>query len=282
MPKRTSKLAAFIKTVPGVITGLTALLVAITGLVAAINGLPGLHSGASDTQEPTSGAGSLKLPEVTGHDVVEAKDILAGLKLTTVLEAKAVSDGFGKVIAQQPAAGQRVAPASLVTLTVGAYSMDNFVGSTRQAATDALRRVRVRLSFDASRVTSTGAKQVPFNTIIKQTPDSGKLVMPGETVSFDIEGHWSIVPPVTTLQLAAAREALGKLQLRNDGEGDLSYTTPAAVHPGDPPEFQVLEQNPAPGTVLPWGSHVTLHCQGRPNPNDPSSGVHVPAPPPRH
>lgn len=88
---------------PRVLVGVPSALVAIAVAALLVTG-----SRAPEVVE-------VRVPDVTGMDVLDAKNVLDGRGLTAPFA------GLGTVVAQQPAAGEEVRPGTAVVLTVEPY-----------------------------------------------------------------------------------------------------------------------------------------------------------------
>jgi beta-lactam-binding protein with PASTA domain len=105
------------------------------------------------------------------------------LTVGTVTTANSATVPIGRVISQNPAAGNNVAPGSAVALVVSlGVKVPNVVGSTQAAAQTALTNAGLTVGT----VTTAPSETVPAGHVISQTPGVGINVAPGSAVALVI------------------------------------------------------------------------------------------------
>ncbi|HEU4541996.1 MAG TPA: PASTA domain-containing protein, partial [Jiangellaceae bacterium] len=181
------------------------------------------------------------VPNVVGMSVDEATRTLIAENLDT---GEVAGDG-DVVVGQDPPADDEVPVGSTVDITVAADKPElvvvpNVVGLDVADASDVLAAQGLELG-----------DQVGDGDIVRsQNPDAGSLVPPGSLVSISLDSTVPPPPPLVavpdltglTLEDAGATVAAAGLALGNGADGD----------------GKVQAQDPAPGTLVPVGTAVTL------------------------
>jgi serine/threonine-protein kinase len=131
----------------------------------------------------------LDVPNVVGRPRAEAEDALRRGQLgVTVRESTDPSRPVGTVLAQSPAAGQRVEPGSVVNITVNrpAASPGTRVPNVEGMDEREARRTLEQAGFQV-RVEETQARPGESKgTVVNQVPDSAATVAPGSVVRIEI------------------------------------------------------------------------------------------------
>lgn len=130
----------------------------------------------------SSGPSSVEVPDLTGRTAKEAEQMLSGLGLS--LDTTSVDDASQKkdrIVSQEPAAGQKVAPKSRVRVNVasGFVVMPNVVGKSQDAAIAELNAAGVtRVVIDAAQPSS----QYAPGTIMSQSSPANTRIETESTV----------------------------------------------------------------------------------------------------
>lgn len=193
--------------------------------------------------------GNVLAPEVVGHDLGDAKKILAGANLTLGQISKVNSDVEpDTVLRQDPAAETEVPVGTQVNVSV-AYkeliAVPDLRGQSRQEAENILKKERLRLGEVVKRFSDQ-----PADSVVWQEPAAGTKVAVGTAVELWVAVSAPVeVPDVRGRQVKGAQEILAKLQLRvGQVTKRLSYQ----------PEGTIVRQEPAPGNLALVGTAVDL------------------------
>jgi beta-lactam-binding protein with PASTA domain len=163
----------------------------------------------------------IQVPNVTGKVRTTAEGDLAVSKLlVTSSQAYSASVASGTVIAQAPAAGQRVPSGTTVGLTVsmGPHQivMQSVTGQSQGNAETSLR-----LSGLGVRIASNYDTTTPVGNVIGQLPTVSTAVQPGKTVGLTVSrgpagvgSSVATVPVLAGKTVAAATKRLAKSGLR--------------------------------------------------------------------
>jgi beta-lactam-binding protein with PASTA domain len=155
------------------------------------------------------------------------------------------------VLAQDPAAGDRVVKGATITLTLSLgperVKVPDVVGQTfavaqAQLQAKKLRPVRAPDQYDAT---------TPAGNVLTVKPDANSSVKPGTQVTVTVsKGRPPVtVPNVVGQNVAQAQPALQQLGLVVDVE---------QVDRPDRPAGEVLDQSPKPGTGVERDTHIKL------------------------
>jgi len=200
-------------------------------------------------QDEISGAKPVIVPFVEGQRWPEARQNIRRADLRPVkVNRPHESVALGIVFRQVPDAGERVPKGNAVRLFVSTgkprVAVPDVVGA-REA--DAVVTIRAAgLVPDTRDIFS----DKPAGTVIAQDPKGGASVVKASTVRINIsKGQQNIgIPTVTGLSYARAAE-----QLRQAG-----FTAVRRDVESSEPKGVVLDQDPAPGSLHPPGTEVTL------------------------
>jgi serine/threonine-protein kinase len=193
---------------------------------------------------------SVRVPDVTGEPIDQARETLADEDLLVSEQQQASGREEGTVIRTDPAAGEEVQCETEVTVFVSKgpnlISMPDVTGLQEEDAETQLRGLKLVVN------TNTRNADEPEGTVIDQSPDVGASVKRGETVTIVVSsGAGSIVlqsvigqPRETAVE---ALEAQGVNVRVIDQETEIESE-----------DGRVLDQAPAGGTRVQEGSTVTL------------------------
>jgi eukaryotic-like serine/threonine-protein kinase len=167
-----------------------------------------LHKGAGVTLIPSSGPRLLKVPDVSGQQLSDAKQALRsdGLTVGQVHKVASSSVDAGIVISTAPAAGLRWPQTKPVTISVSeGPPLPNFVGQNVQAiqAWAGQNGIQLNVQQDAD-------SDQPQGTITKQSPGANTPITQNETVTvFVSNGPPQVsIPDVTGHNVDDARRQL--------------------------------------------------------------------------
>ena len=192
---------------------------------------------------------SVTVPDVVGksQDAAQSAIKKAGLEAESSTR-EADPDIVGKVVAQDPKAGSKVAAGSVVRIVVGAprtkVAVPNLTGLTLREVSPTLEKA----GLTRGKVDPAGAPQE--SKVVRQSPAPGEQVERGTAVDVVVETPRPqvSVPNLLDLTLKDATKALKKAGL-----------VTGAVKPSDAPDTNVvIEQSPAAGTAVEPDSAVDL------------------------
>jgi beta-lactam-binding protein with PASTA domain len=184
-----------------------------------------------------------------------------GLVARVVTKSSAIP--AGKVFAEEPGPGSRVARKSVVTLSVSAanvVAVPNVVGKGAPAATAELRAQGLAVE------TASVASNKPRGTVLSQSPAAGTRVAKDSTVVIRISRGLLSVPDVVGQTRVTALAAV-----RAAGLVPQAFNVRSAQ-----PKGTVLAQRPQAGTRVPGGSKVRLNISS----GQTAAGAPPPPPPP--
>jgi serine/threonine-protein kinase len=167
-----------------------------------------LHKGAIVTLVPSSGPRLLKVPDISGQQLSDAKQALrqAGLTVGQVHKVASSSVDAGIVISTSPAAGLRWPQTKPVAISVSeGPPLPNFVGQNVSAIQQWAGQNGIQLN-----VQQDASSDQPQGTITKQTPGANTPITQNETVTvFVSNGPPQVnIPDVTNMNVNDARKQL--------------------------------------------------------------------------
>lgn len=205
------------------------------------------------------------IPYVVGQDPDDARAALEALGFVVIIGDPVELDfgdpQDGKVVEQDPGAGQQVDFGSAVTLRVGEASatlpVPNLLGQSPEAARTALEALDLVYAEGEPLLLDAGAPYI--GNVADISPPVGTEVQPGDTVTVRIGAEGSRVPDVASncLDPGEARTAIEAVGLVYQEIG-IDDTLPV----GDPCDGRVVEQAPLPfsitGTLVARGGTVQV------------------------
>ena len=230
-------------------------------LLLVIGGLVALWLLTRDDDKKSSNA--VVVPNVIGQPQSEAVARVNGTGLVARVVTKPSDVPAGKVFAEEPGAGTRVARKSIVKLSVSAanvIAVPNVVGQLATAATAELRAQGLAVG------TSSVASSKPRGTVLSQSPAPGAKVAKRSTVVIRVSRGMVSVPDVVGQTRGTAVSAI-----RAAGLVPQAFTVPSAQ-----PKGTVVSQSPKADQRVPGGSKVRLNISS----GQTSGGVPPPPPPP--
>jgi beta-lactam-binding protein with PASTA domain len=220
-------------------------------------------STASDTTAPEAAAeppaaSTRPVPDLTGANVQEARDVLEEAGLRVRVRRVESDQPAGDVVGQRPAAGATVSERGLVTLTVSSgppgANVPDVVGEPASTARRELQEAGLRVQVE--RVASSK----PLGTVIRQSPEAGTDVEGGTVVNVQVAKPRPAppatidVPRLVGLDVSDAQARLRDLGLRS--------TITRVESPK--PEGTVIDQSPSAGTALERGETVAFTVSSGP------------------
>jgi beta-lactam-binding protein with PASTA domain/tRNA A-37 threonylcarbamoyl transferase component Bud32 len=197
------------------------------------------------------GGPTVRVPDVVGRDVDEARDILeeAGFEVDT--EPRNSPRPEDEVLEQDPEAGGRAEEGSTVVLTISAgrrqTTVPEVVGLTLEDARDELRDARLDVGDTRREVN----EEVPENEVISQDPPAGEEVDRGSEVDLVVSSGPDvvIVPDVINQSEDSAIAEISAAGLNEEVERAPSE---------DVDEGLVISQDPGPGEEVRSGDTVRI------------------------
>jgi len=196
--------------------------------------------------------GEVTVPQLVGTTRADAEKQLTGLELkAAVSEAASDQVEAGKVVAQDPAANQKVKKDSTVKLVVSTgpakVKVPNVVGRTQADAQRALDAAGL-----SSTVQAVEDDKAESGTVLTQDPTADSEVAKGANVTLTVSKGvgQELVPDVAGQSLSAAQQ---KLQAQGFKIGGPTQQSSDSV-----PAGQVIATDPGAGTSARKGSTVTV------------------------
>jgi eukaryotic-like serine/threonine-protein kinase len=192
------------------------------------------------------------VPDVSGKTSAEASQTLAAVNLKAVEGGGQTSSTVptGSVISQTPEPGTQVRKGSEVALTVSTgvplLTIPPVVGLDVTTASQKL----TDSGFVVGKITKQNTTELPVDAVMSQDPPAGREYPKGTLVNLTVSAgqQTATVPDVRGATQADATTKLTNAGLKVD-VGQAYSTLPAGT---------VVSQGPAPGTVVPAGSTVTI------------------------
>jgi eukaryotic-like serine/threonine-protein kinase len=212
------------------------------------------------------------VPSVNGLTLKQAEQEItkAGLKYT-VVDQPSATIAKDTVITTSPANGNIVAPGTEVKLFVSSgprmVAVPDVKGQTQTSAENTLRNK----GFQVSELTDTNSAK-PAGTVVKQSPDPGKSVKFGSTVTIYVSAGGAAVPNVVGDNYQVA---IGKLS--NAGFSNINVVNTRN------PQLQngtVVGQSPRAGEHVSPNSQITLTVVRNPASPTPTPSSASPTPSP--
>ncbi|MBM2616817.1 Stk1 family PASTA domain-containing Ser/Thr kinase [Actinoplanes sp. LDG1-06] len=200
------------------------------------------------------------MPDLQGLSDAEALAALqkAGIQNSEPQSPTYDADCDGTVVKQTPAKGATVSADQQVSYQLCQKPQqvevpDNLVGSTKDAATDALKRIGLKVNpKEVDSLQPVG--------IVTKVSKAGREVDPGETITIEVSnGRLVKVPDVVGKSQGAAQGAL-----ENAGQFNVNIVD----QPGEGEPGTVVAQNPAANTTAEKGDDVTITVISAPDPNE--------------
>jgi serine/threonine protein kinase len=246
--------------VMAVLAGLGVLVVVILGVALAMARNNDNNNTGTNTAT-TPAVATHQMPSLVGKSDEEARNALKAENLLNVSPNTPSSgpDCDGKVVSQDPAAGEPVREDATVSYTLcnapdKVTVPNNLIGSTKSNADAALRNAGLNPDY----------KEVPGPApagVVISVESGGKKVSPGSTITVKIsDGNQIPMPNVTGKQQAVAEGIL-------DTTGPFNVSTNTVTDQAGP-IGQVVDQSPKAGVKVEKGDKVVLTVIGEPNPSD--------------
>jgi beta-lactam-binding protein with PASTA domain len=215
-----------------------------------------------DDNDQRALAAAVVVPNVIGQPQSEAVRRINDRGLVARVVTKPSDDQAGRVFAEEPGAGARVARKSVVTLSVSAanvVAVPNVVGKRTPAAAAELRKRGL-----VAKISSVDSNE-PRGTVVSQSPAAGARVAKASTVVLRVPKGTVTVPALIgqTRDVAVAK-------LKAVGLVPQVFPVPAAE-----PKGTVVTQSPSAGLRVPGDSKVRLRISDGQSPQ-----VSPPPPPP--
>lgn len=197
---------------------------------------------------------SVTIPNVVSDTVAAATSALqaAGLALGAQSTASSATVPNGKIITQNPGAGNTVPGGSSVAVVVSSgppkVSVPSVLSDTIAAAASALQAAGLTLGAQ----TTVSSASVPSGEIVSQTPAAGASVASGTAVAVQVSSGPSTVT-VPNLESDTVAQATSALQAAGLILGSQSTASSSTV-----PAGEIISQTPTAGTKAIAGSAVAI------------------------
>jgi beta-lactam-binding protein with PASTA domain len=195
-----------------------------------------------------------EVPELIGRSAAEVGPLVQEAKLQLKIEAKSAGGKPGTIIDQNPKAGERVAPGTMITAFVepepNVVAVPDVIGVPVDKVAPILQGSKFQYQVNDQRVI-TG--KVPIGAVANQSPAAGERVPPGTKVVLTVEAESVQVPDLTGTRVDYAFDQLRSLKLTPQyRDGDFAGKL-AALLP-------VVWQQPGPGTRVAPGTTVVVNA----------------------
>src|SRR6476619_8119625 len=196
------------------------------------------------------------VPNLAGLTETAARTALTNAQLVARVENKPSPTVLkGQVMAQNPAQGTKVNTGSTVTIDVStgpdAAAIPNVVGFTQEAATTALKSA----GFTVGTIQQVDDNAQQKGNVLGTDPAVGAVTPFATPVTLKVATGKVPVPDVRTKNFGVAQDTLQKAGLTAQIQ---------QVDDAKATEGTVLDQSPAPATVVDVGSTVTIKVARRP------------------
>jgi len=210
-----------------------------------------------------SSAQTSAVPNVVGDTSPAAVEALRAKGFHVQTSDVASKKAQGTVLAETPAAGERVARGSTVTIRVsrGLVTVPDVLGQPRDTATAAVRGAGLKPKEFV--VPSTQ----PKGNVVTQSPQAGKRVAGGSTVRLNVSNgaSGSKVPPppppassppasVDVSDVTGQQQDAAQQQLNSSG-----LKAGVVFVPSDQPQGTVVSQSPSSGATVKRGTRIQLN-----------------------
>ena len=211
------------------------------------------------------------VPNLAGLTETAARTALTNAQLVARVENKPSPTVLkGQVMAQNPAQGTKVNTGSTVTIDVStgpdAAAIPNVVGFTQEAATTALKSA----GFTVGTIQQVDDNAQQKGNVLGTDPVVGAVTPFATPVTLKVATGKVPVPDVRTKNFGVAQDTLQKAGLTAQIQ---------QVDDAKATEGTVLDQSPAPATVVDVGSTVTIKVARRPTAPPSTTTVTVTVPP---
>jgi len=227
------------------------------GQVVTTNPTEGIEVAPGSVIELRVGRGPdpVQVPDLQGQTANEAQATVQrlGLSLAPVPQQREVDDEnqVGRVLSQEPAAGQFLTPGTPVLLTIGrqreTLRVPDVVGQTRQTATTTLEGVGLRVTVsevDDSR---------PAGTVTDTSPGAGATVSRNSSVTLEVSrGNTVSMPSIVGQTPSEAAQTLSQAGFN----GSISQTSQQVSDQSQ--VGKILSQNPSAGSEAEAGATIQV------------------------
>jgi eukaryotic-like serine/threonine-protein kinase len=230
-----------------------------------------LWGGLSLFSRQSAGVQQVAVPRLTGLTEAAARAALAAKQLTATVQNKASSTvAKGQVMAQNPVENTQVNVGSTVGLEVStgpdAAAVPNVAGLTQDAATSTLQQA----GFQVGTIQQVDDPSQPAGKVVSTDPAATTVTAFTTPVTLRVATGKVPVPDVRTKNYSVAQDTLQKAGLTSELQ---------PVDDATALEGTVLDQSPAPSSVVDAGTKVTLKVARRPTAAPSTTTVTVTAPP---
>ncbi len=212
---------------------------------------PAIQDSAIAILTSTLPAGQVPIPDVVGTTQPQAQAALvnAGLTLGTVTTQFENTIPAGIVVSQSPSYCTDVATGTAISLVVSLgpnyVAVPNIVGATQSSANFAIKSVGLTVGVATPQISAT----VPAFNVISQDPPAGKQALPGSAVNYDFSEGAQPLVQVPDLTASPFTSIIA---------GGLTVGTITPVLSPTVPKFNLISQDPLPGTLVPPGTPVNV------------------------
>ena len=213
-----------------------------------------LEEGGTVELTVSNGEPVIEINDVTGFTEADARSDLGDQGFSNIRTELIFSDDVdpGKVVEQDPAAGESVPLSAQITLRVSQGADTRVVPDVAGRPTDEAQSILEQAEFNVAQQQENSAS-VPEGTVIRTDPPANTSLEKGSTVTLfvSVGPEQVIVPDVVEKTEDTARNEL-------ETAGFEVVVEDVTLVPGDPDDGRVISQDPAGNSRADRGSTVTI------------------------
>ncbi len=202
---------------------------------------------------PSADVNLVEVPELVGHTLEEAEEMLEDSKFEYTLEPQESDEKPGTVVEQDPKAGEEVEEGSSVTVYYSKEEEGVVVPSvadmTVEDAINKLEEMGLTVSESNGREYS---KTIPEGKVCGTDPVSGSTVKAGSSVRLIV----SRGPKSETTTMPDLRNKTEEVALEKLADANLSAGTPSRAYSDTVPEGRIIRQSVKAGKKVEMGTTV--------------------------
>lgn len=213
-----------------------------------------LEEGGTVTLTVSNGEPVIQVPDVVEFTEQDARSVLGDEGFTDIRTELVFSSDVepGKVVEQDPAAGEDAPLSAQITLRVSQGADTRVVPDVAGRPVDEAEGILTQAEFNVAQQQENSAS-VPAGTVIRTDPPANTSLEKESTVTLFVSAgpEQVIVPSVTEKTEDTARQEL-------ETAGFTVVVEDEILVPGDPDDGRVISQDPAGGERADRGSTVTI------------------------
>lgn len=197
------------------------------------------------------GGDKIDVPDVTGKTTEEAKQIIedAGFQVGSMDSAYDTNTEAGHISSQSPKGGEKASKGSKINLVVSQGTEEVEVPDLKNKTLEEAQKEILKAGFALGSTTEDNSDDVDKGKVMKQSPDAGKSVKKGSTITLVIsKGAEEVeVPNIVGMSESNAQKTLESVGLKYQNNGTQASDKDAGY---------VISQTQSAGTKVKKGSTV--------------------------